>query len=139
MLVNDVDIKKYAASFDQPVVQSVFQFLETFKCCDQLTDALKLLTVEAEELKREVAESFSSRSKGEAQKNTHTPKQRPLETVVGMCPTCSGIMRGEPSPGCDREKSGRIFYTECGTCTYYYEIFQNKRTKKYKKIEGGII
>ena len=55
---------------------------------------------------------------------------------VGLCPRCDKVVKGYPMPGCESKKTGRIFYKECTSCSYYSEIFQ-KRKNRYTEVEGG--
>jgi len=58
-----------------------------------------------------------------------------LEAVVGFCPKCTSTMVGTVLPHCEAEESGRHFYSECTSCTYYSEIFKGRKGR-YIEIKG---
>jgi hypothetical protein len=62
-------------------------------------------------------------------------EEKPLPFIVGLCPKCGSIMKGTPMSSCEKARSGRHFYHECQTCTYYKEVF--KRRNKFREVEGG--
>lgn len=53
---------------------------------------------------------------------TVIPTPREL-TVIGLC-KCGGVLEGEPMPGCETKKTGRIFYAQCQECDYYREVIR---------------
>jgi len=59
-----------------------------------------------------------------------------LQVVVGFCPKCTSTMVGQVMPDCEAEESGRHFYSECTTCTYYTEIFKGRKGR-YLEVKGG--
>lgn len=68
----------------------------------------------------------------------HDRMQEPqtLKVVVGFCPKCSSTMVGGPLPTCESDETGRNFYSECTTCTYYTEIFKGRKGR-YIEVKGG--
>lgn len=58
-----------------------------------------------------------------------------LNAVVGFCPKCTSTMVGTPLPACETDESGRHFYSECTTCTYYTEIFKGRKGR-YLEVRG---
>lgn len=92
---------------------------------------------------RDRAKTVSTRKpckKEQVEEEKRIVEAPPLFVVIGKCPACDGDLVGEPVPMCERKKSGRNFYAECKSCTYYYEVFYKKKRNKYKyiKIEGGV-
>lgn len=59
-----------------------------------------------------------------------------LPVVVGFCPKCSSTMVGDALPACESEKTGRHFYSECTTCSYYTEIFKGRKGR-FIEMKGG--
>jgi hypothetical protein len=138
-------IMDYFESFDPKVKEGTRQALEKFGCCGEVLvhlDALKQEELEraritAEERSIGAAKGTSKRPKGAGKPSP--PKREPephkMLTVVGFCPQCKSVVKGEPMPGCESKSSGRVFYKECTACKYYSEIFK-KRNKHYE-VEGG--
>jgi hypothetical protein len=143
MKIYGKELDKYMGAFDPLVPPSVLQFLQHFKCCDDLQTALEKWQEDNLEEKRVAAEAHLHAKKdyedyvrgGKAEEKNYTVT-RP-QTIIGFCPKCNSKLMGEPVPGCESKKSGRHFYAECSACNYYYEIF--KIRNKYKKSEGGLI
>ncbi len=59
-----------------------------------------------------------------------------LQVVVGFCPKCSSTMVGEVLPHCEAEETGRHFYSECTSCSYYTEIFKGRKGR-FIEMKGG--
>jgi len=138
MLINGVDVDIYLQTFDDHVLNGVHQWLEAFGCCDELREKLGLVLSEKLS-RRRGAEARVKREKEKAVRRYVEDKGDlpPIQTIIGLCPKCNGPIRGEPLSSCETKKTGRVFYAECCTCKYYYEMFKHKRKTKYIKIEGG--
>lgn len=61
-------------------------------------------------------------------------RQQPPLTVIGIC-ECGGRIMGEPLQSCETKRSGRVFYKECSSCSYYAEVV--KKGNKFTELEGG--
>lgn len=59
-----------------------------------------------------------------------------LNVVVGFCPKCNSPMVGNPIPPCESDESGRHFYAECTTCSFYKEIFKGRKERYTEKTNG---
>ena len=59
-----------------------------------------------------------------------------LNAVVGFCPKCNSTMVGTPVTHCETDESGRHFYSECTSCSYYSEIFKGRKGR-YIEVKGG--
>jgi hypothetical protein len=142
MIINGIDFKRYCETHTDDTLDSVLQFLEVFIKEHKLTSAVRgILKARVEHRAEAIKKQKSATRESEKEEAVKVERreQPPLVIPINVCPKCGSMMMGEPSPGCESKSSGRVFYTECSACKYYYEIFQNKRTKKYKKIEGGTI
>jgi hypothetical protein len=153
MKFNNIDVRRYAESYGPWQAETVRLWLEVFKCCPELQDALQVLRDEQEkrdiyESQRQVKASVKRQAKIERKQSEAKGMIEPrepvarkiqeftkLRAVIGFCPKCGGNLRGEPTPGCEQKKSGRMFYKECQTCTYYAEVWKKKN--KYHETEGG--
>lgn len=154
-------VRGYTQTFSESDRAVVHQWLEVFHSDSELLPILDKLHAEDLEKKRLDAEERLRRKYDdtndlsnedwkraqetrEAMREERTPRVIPklpeLRTVINICPHCNGEMRGEPIPGCETNRTGRIFYSECSRCAYYYEMFLKKIRNKtiYTKIEGGI-
>lgn len=137
MLINGIDIEKFSASFEWEVMESVIQYLEVYGCCIELLVGLKFL--KQQRLDRTMKEAERDRRRRAVKprgKLTATPVLPALVTPTDFCPRCEAVMMGEQLPSCERADTGRAFYAECSACPYYYEMFLDKDTEDYKKIEG---
>ena len=148
MDISKEQFENYLAGHDNDSVVSARQILKFFGCCPELHDKLLERENDRIEESRVMAERFAygetreyvdpgRKSQPERKERESEPRKLPA-AVIGFCPQCNSALHGEPIPSCERSKTGRTFYAECSACTYYYEIFQHKRTKKYRREEGGI-
>lgn len=150
MRVNGIDVYRYTRSHNRQVIDGTIQFLQAFGCCGELLEVLARLdnerldkqriaaeekTLEKWDEARRLEEESGCKEKKEKKVRQIPQEKRSLTTVVGFCPRCKSHLLGEPLPGCETTKSGRVFYKECSACTYYSEIF--KKRNKYLEVEGG--
>lgn len=97
----------------------------------------KIIPIITEEVDRRVElDRQRAENKGKVKSRRHTansiegPIELPKMQAVDMC-ECGGVVRGQPLPPCEQKATGRIFYAECDTCDYYYELILKR--KKYSK------
>jgi hypothetical protein len=147
-IINGIDLDLYVQTHSHEVISGVRQFLEVFKCCEELKDALVIMRQNTINQHDHLAQRVPSTRilKGQAKKRkkpcgkkgTDLQKDEMQElrpvTVVGKCPRCGSDLLGTPVATCETEKSGRVFYKECSACKYYAEVFK-KRNKHYE-MEG---
>jgi hypothetical protein len=152
----------YIESFNKEHLYSVIQFLEWFECCEDLIEPIQQYldrnVKEIAAIKRRARQQFDTagmplvtdeerevymnapcmdkvNERGEMlEPEKHFEPQRPYITV-GFCPKCNSTMVGEVVPHCEAEESGRHFYSECTTCTYYTEIFKGRKGR-YLEVRG---
>jgi hypothetical protein len=148
MLLNKVDVDRFAASHNERVVSAVIQFLEIFHCCHNLRKALVQRREDRLEEARVAAEEASRKLhrvgyRHEERVGTYRehidsiPDEPDLpRDVVGVCPRCGHALRGEALGSCEARATGRVFYAMCSKCIYYSEVFQIGKNK-YKEVEGG--
>jgi hypothetical protein len=140
------DVLRYLKSFDLGSLHSVLQWLEVFKWDSDAEEIIreflsdKVMPVGIGEKARDFKPGGKcNKGKGTKGKGTKDDSREndphPLRTVIGLCPKCGAVMRGEPLLPCSKEKKKRVFYRECSSCTYYAEIFE--RRGKHYEIEGG--
>lgn len=133
------NIRLFTAGMAVDSRYAIQQFLEWFGVDSELEEILGTILKEKEERQRKQAESLRSRARktpdnfGMERRGIAPPEPKRL-TPIGIC-KCGGTMTGEPVPGCETKLTGRTFYKECDTCTYYSELFKIDDT--YKEIEGG--
>lgn len=136
-------IKRYAQTHKKDCIHTLEQFLRNFDKDSPLLAAIQEMLLQEQEEQRKAAEARSRRatfvdvyddgSMKPPKKEQIIEPTKP-QTPVGKCPKCTSMMFGEPVKKCEEKKSGRVFYKECGACTYYVEIF--KRKNKHIEVEG---
>lgn len=153
LLVKNIDVARYMESFSDRDVDTVIQFLEIFGCCRNLhkvlvklrSESIDRARIEAERLRRMRPRGRSGPSRTETSEECKEDDEYddlvPEPLVVGVCPKCGWALVGGPVPGCERNKTNRVFYEECTkhNCVYYAEVFHRPDIgkNKYEKIEGG--
>lgn len=137
-------ITRFFNGFDPSVREGVRQALEYFGCCSHILGPLNRLEEERLEEARIAAEERGRKRvirkktadeaapRGCKKSVAELPK---LTIVVGLCPRCGELVRGEPVRECASRGNGRHFYKECSSCSYYAEIFKVRH--KFKEVEGG--
>lgn len=63
------------------------------------------------------------------------PGPPPLSQVVDFCPKCNSPVYGEPQRSCKKRTNEPVFYKECGSCSWWAEIWRYRN--KYKTVEEG--
>jgi len=81
-----------------------------------------------------VAKRRNRLGKGKKRKRI-TECEQPKMAVIGKCPKCGGILRGEPLPACEVDKTGRSFYKECDNCEFFATIWKRSENK-FEEVEG---
>jgi hypothetical protein len=139
MIINNIDVGRYLASFSQEGVSSALQIMDIFGCCDELKNYLELQRKRTEEEAIKITKEREARGEiverpcdGRGKVKEEVP---PLKIVVGFCPRCNSKMVGTPVWGCAKDGNDRHFYKECTACTYYSEIF--KKRNIFIEKEGG--
>jgi hypothetical protein len=155
--LNVESVKAYLQSQDIQVVYALQQTLEWFGVGEKLERIVWAMLKRLELDNKRAAElavyrfQKASGDKTEVEEDTLPEEQEPgptrtepiditkelppLVTVVGLCPKCGSPLYGEPVPPCERKITNRVFYKECGGCSYYVEVI--KRRNNYLEIEGG--
>ena len=121
MMWNGVDLEMYAKSFRPECIITVHQFLQLFqwdKNAEKILDYL--INVKWKAGQRVKAERVQRAKKARVFRD----EPGELNTIVGVCPRCGDMLLGEPIRGCENKSSGRLFYKECISCPYYYELFE---------------
>ena len=116
MLINGVDIEKYAMSFDEFHLSSVLQFLEVFKW-----------SPEAEEWLREHLKSGRPTGRPRQSEDLyHVNVTLGPGTVVRFHKDagCEGKIIRYKIKSCHTKATGRLSYEECSKCNYYREEFR---------------
>ena len=70
---------------------------------------------------QELGHDYPERKKG----NSKYREPMQPKVVIGFCPSCNSQLVGTPLKGCETKKTGRYFYKECSSCSYYAEIFKS--------------
>lgn len=156
------NLKNYLESFNPEHLYSVIQFFEWFECCEDLiTPIQQWLSAKIEEFaaeKRRARQRFEAAGRPNVtdeerkafenapciddvpERDRHRwvdiPEPHRPRIVVGFCPKCSSTMVGDVMPQCETKVTGRHFYSECTTCTYYTEIFEGRKGR-YIEMKGG--
>ncbi len=133
------NIRLFIAGMEVNSRYAIHQFLEWFEVDAGLEKIFHTILREKEERQRKQAESLRSRARRtpdnfDRERRGIAPPEPKRLTPIGIC-KCGGTMTGEPVPGCETKLTGRTFYKECDTCSYYSELFKIDDT--YKEIEGG--
>lgn len=144
-------VSTYAESFSDEAVSSVMQFLEVFSedRSEELFNKIRDVVHERRERLRITAEANNKRRKEllEKQIGEYEMKERMAKEdgkfpgepspmpVIGFCPKCGRKLLGMFISDCETRKSGRVFYKQCSSCSYYSELF--KRRNKHVEVEGG--
>ena len=131
------NVHRYLGAFSMECRYAIHQFLSWFDV-DHKMEATVWSLLKSSELERaRQAEELTDpdRRRDRRRGKFYVVEPRPLEIVVGICPKCNGKLLGEPQPSCETRVSGRVFYKECSTCTYYVETI--KKDNKYIELEGG--
>lgn len=134
------NVRNYIAGFNGNSQYAIQQFLEWFSV-DRKLERIVWSTIKRREIgARRRSEQLAARrrkrpleSELDRMSREVPGEPRPM-APVGVC-SCGGLVTGEPLPGCEVRLTGRVFYRECSSCTYYSELF--KVDKEYKEIEGG--
>ena len=134
------NVQLFIGAFHPQCTYAIQQFLEWFSI-DRKLERIVWSTIKRREVvtRRHSEQGVARRRKGpleselDRQAREVSREPRPM-APIGIC-NCGGLITGEPLPGCEARLSGRVFYRECNSCTYYSELF--KIDKKYKEIEGG--
>jgi hypothetical protein len=146
-----VDIKKLISVHPIEKIELVEVILKEFPLYKPLTDYINLYMADIEEDRRMQHPGNWTEKRVASVKKKHEMARRkmerenpggiveppPLTGVIGMCPRCGEPLSGLPVPRCEATKTGRVFYKECSACTYYGEIFRDKKTGEYTETEGG--
>lgn len=131
---NGVDLELYIESHDPKCIGTVLTFLQLFQWDRKAEKALKFL-IDKHRLNPFVPAVRAKKWGKEDYHPEQEPGKRQVNYIVGICPRCGSPVHGEGLPRCELQKSGRVFYKECLTCTYYSELF--RRGNEYIEIEGG--
>jgi len=134
------NVRLFIGGMDEQSRYAIQQFLEWFEV-DRKLERIVWASLKKKELQRKKqAEKLTRRRRtGEfgyyvLPKDKGVPTEPSPLTVIGSC-KCGGLMTGEPLPGCETKLTGRVFYKECDSCSYYSELF--KKGNIYEEIEGG--
>jgi hypothetical protein len=134
----------YAASFDSKMLSSVAQWLEVFEGDPELLDQIRIEIESRRQnehdavqkmMKAQEAASKRYKQKELMEEEDGFPGEPRHLPIMGLCPKCNAPMGGMFMAGWETEKSGRLFYRECSSCSYYAELYKKRR--KYKEVEGG--
>jgi hypothetical protein len=146
------NVKKFVGGYPEDTVHALQQMLMAFGVHPKM-ERILWATLKKEHLKRKehseknippAREDFgklSAEKQAEVKKNcAEREKEQALEQemempVIGLCPVCEGALHGQVIPKCEQKKSGRIFYKECQSCTYYAEMF--RKGTELSQVEGG--
>ena len=72
------------------------------------------------------------KARGREKRDRRKSRSGPLHWIVEPLPMppvkmceCGGIISGMPLPGCETKTTGRFFYSECDTCSYWVELIKD--------------
>jgi hypothetical protein len=129
---NGVDLQLYVRSHTPKCLQSVHQFLQLFKWDKNALEALEyLLATDYKVVSENVVTAERTHRHG---KERTYPEEYTINIRIGICPKCGSALLGDPIPSCERSKTGRVFWTECSSCTYHKELFEKNGV--LTEIEG---
>ena len=114
---NGIDIELYSSSFDARCIQTVWRFLKTFKWDKRAEEALRYL------IDRDGYNVVKQATRGKVAWKDKIQEFAPPRVVMGSCPKCGGILRGDRVKSCESIKTGRVSYMICDDCIYYKEFF----------------
>ena len=118
-MIGKAKLEKYVRSHDPRCLHTVVQFLEVAGWSPEVEDWLKKY------LRKVRLEGFIV-----------TPKDDSgLAYIDESCPRCDELMQGIRMPACEVRRTGRAYYKECSSCTYYAEIFVKDGVEV--EIKGG--
>lgn len=142
--INNINVYRFLATHNLGAIHAVIQFLEAFKCgCDDLLDALNNIESDRQERQERTALARKEYHEDSREEYRRTRRKQlkelpPLRTIVGTCPRCNKVMKGEPQRSCEKMEKAPVFYAECQSCSYYYEMWKHYKTGKiWREEEGG--
>jgi len=132
----------FSRSFDQNQMSTVYQWVKRFGWSPEdertikeiVNGTLNAMRMAAEARGKVVNRRTVPRKKGAGKVATEELRERAQGTPIGIC-SCGGLIVGAQLPGCESRDTGRIFYKECSSCSYYSELFHDG--DKYREVEGG--
>lgn len=51
-------------------------------------------------------------------------REPPQMPPIGVC-DCGGVLRGIRLPSCETNRTGRVFYSECDSCSFWMELIRD--------------
>jgi len=142
MSLTEMEKRHVLSAFPVDHLPTLLQAFQIFKCCPDIVELMKEIDEERIQRRADLAVKLAgpkhkkNKKPRKAQRGWQEPGRLPF--IVGLCRHCGGEVWGGHMPTCETKLTGRVFYKECSTCTYYAEIFKHGRNR-YREEEGGTI